>query len=103
MSLEQGQIWTSTSRLTGETSRVVIVDSSLMARARQRILVAPLRPAREVPSALQLLTATTADGDAVAVYDLVLTPKNTLTEHEGELSPDALEQVKVALRARFDL
>lgn len=103
MTPKQGQIWTSTSRLTAGTTRVAIVDSDLIARARQRVIVAPVRPIREVPTALQLLTATAPDGQAVAIYDLVIIAKDTLTEHVGDLSPDALEQVKVALRARFDL
>ncbi|WP_330180910.1 hypothetical protein OHB26_31620 [Nocardia sp. NBC_01503] len=103
MSHEQGQIWKSESRLTGQVGRVVIVDSDLIAQARQRILVAPVKEAREVPRALQLLTAALPNDEAAAIYDLVLTPKNTLTEHIGNISAEALEQVKVALRARFDL
>ncbi|WP_067687392.1 hypothetical protein [Nocardia jejuensis] len=103
MILRQGQIWNVESHLTGHSGRVVIVDSDLMARSRQRIAAAPVRPSREVPDALQLLTAALPNGDTVAVYDLVLTPKNTLTSHVGDLSPEALEQVRVALRARFEL
>ncbi|WP_067708310.1 type II toxin-antitoxin system PemK/MazF family toxin [Nocardia yamanashiensis] len=103
MNIRQGQIWKVESRLSGTVAQAVVVDSDLMAEARQRILVAPLRPAREVPRALQLLTAELPDGTAVAVYDLVLVPKNTLDECLGTIPPDALAQVKIALRARFDL
>ncbi|WP_306359982.1 hypothetical protein [Nocardia sp. CC227C] len=103
MSHAQGQIWKTESRLTGAVGQVVIVDSDLIAEARQRIAVAPVRPAREIPRSLQLLTATLPGGDAVAVYDLAVVPKNTLTESVGHIPADALDQVKVALRARFDL
>lgn len=103
MTLRQGQIWTLTTRLTGEVRHAVVVDSDLMADVRRRLMVAPVRPAREVPSALQLLTAATPNGDVVAVYDLMEAPKTQFTDHIGDLSPESLEQVKVALRARFDL
>lgn len=103
MSFRQGQIWQITSRLSGETVRGVIVDSDLVADLRQRIAVAPVKPAREVPNKLQLMTAVLSGGDVVAVYDVSVVPKNSLTEHVGDLSAKELEQVKVALGARFDL
>ncbi|GAB2683013.1 hypothetical protein ACWDYH_37045 [Nocardia goodfellowii] len=103
MSHGQGQIWKTESRLTGMVGQVVIVDSDLIAEARSRVAVAPVRPAREVPRALQLLTAELPDGAAVAVYDLAVVPKNTLTENIGAIPSAALDQLKIALRARFDI
>lgn len=103
MSFRQGQIWEVTSRLSGETSRGVIVDSDLVAQLRQRVALAPVRPAREIPIKLQLMTAQLPGDDVVAVYDFSVVPKNTLTKHIGDLSSKELDQVKVALGARFDL
>jgi hypothetical protein len=68
------------------------------------LTVAPVRGAREVPSRHQLLTVAMAAGtEVVALYDIAVAAKGSLTEQLGTLPPDVLEKVKIGLRARFDL
>ncbi|QBS40381.1 type II toxin-antitoxin system PemK/MazF family toxin [Nocardia sp. CS682] len=101
---QQGQIWAATSRLSGRRATVVLLDSDVVIRSRPMLVVAPVHEAREVPSRHQLLTVAMATGtEVVALYDIAIVAKNTLTEQLGTLPPDVLERVKIGLRARFDL
>ncbi|PXX52760.1 hypothetical protein DFR70_1308 [Nocardia tenerifensis] len=101
---QQGQIWEATSRLSGRKTTVVLLDSDVVIRSRPMLTVAPIREAREVPSRHQLLTVAMAAGtEVVALYDIAILAKETLTEQLGVLPPDVLEKVKIGLRARFDL
>ncbi|MEU0876792.1 type II toxin-antitoxin system PemK/MazF family toxin [Nocardia brasiliensis] len=100
----QGQIWSATSRLSGRKTTVVLLDSDVVIHSRPVLVVAPIREAREVPSRHQLLTVAMAAGsEVVALYDIAILPKETMTEHLGALPADVLERVKIGLRARFDL
>jgi mRNA-degrading endonuclease toxin of MazEF toxin-antitoxin module len=101
---QQGQIWTLTSRLSSRRATVVLLDSDVVIRSRPMLTVAPVREAREVPSRHQLLTVAMAAGtEVVALYDIAVAAKDSLTEQLGTLPPDVLEKVKIGLRARFDL
>jgi mRNA-degrading endonuclease toxin of MazEF toxin-antitoxin module len=96
-------VWTATSRLSGRTTTVVLLDSTVVIRQRPMLVVAPVRPAREVPARHQLLTVALDTTEVVALYDLATLPKESLTEQTGVLPPGVLEQVRIGLRARFDL
>jgi mRNA-degrading endonuclease toxin of MazEF toxin-antitoxin module len=100
---QQGQVWTATSRLSGRTTTVVLLDSDVVIRQRPMLVVAPVRPVREVPSRHQLLTVAFGTDEVVALYDLATLPKESLTEQTSVLPPEVMEQVRVGLRARFDL
>lgn len=100
---QQGQVWTATSRLSGRTTTVVLLDSDVVIRQRPMLVVAPVRPAREVPARHQLLTVGLGDNEVVALYDLAIMPKESLTEQSSALPPEVMEQVRIGLRARFDL
>ncbi|MFI6365504.1 type II toxin-antitoxin system PemK/MazF family toxin [Nocardia sp. NPDC050630] len=100
----QGQIWNLVSRISGRRATVVIVDSDVVIRQRPMLVAAPVREAREVPSRHQLLTvAMPESSQVIALYDIAIVPKDSLTEQVGELTSELLEQVKIGLRARFDL
>jgi mRNA-degrading endonuclease toxin of MazEF toxin-antitoxin module len=93
-----------TSRLSGRRAKVVLVDSDIVIRQRPMLVAAPVREAREVPEPYQLLTvAMPAGTEVVALYDIAIVAKNTLTDYLGELPPEVLEKVRIGLRARFDL
>ncbi len=83
---------------------MVIVDSDVVVRQRSSVVAAPIREAREVPSRHQLLTvALDESSEVIALYDIVVVAKDTFTEYVGDVPVDVLDQVKVGLRARFDL
>jgi mRNA-degrading endonuclease toxin of MazEF toxin-antitoxin module len=100
----QGEVWELTSRLSGRTATVVLVDADIVIRQRPMLVAAPIREAREVPSRHQLLTVAMPTGTkVVTLYDIAAVAKSTLTRHLGDLPHDVLEKVKIGLRARFDL
>lgn len=101
---QQGEIWTATSRLSGRTTTVVLLDSDVVIRSRPMLVVAPVRPAREVPVRQQLLTVPLPSaGGVVALYDIAIIARETLTHHDGHVGADVLDQIRIGLRARFDL
>lgn len=99
----QGEIWTAASRLSGRRTTVVVCDADIVVTNRQNIVVAPLREAREVPVRHQLLTVPFGDTHVIALYDLAVINKDTCVDYTTLLGSDVLDQVKVGLRARFDL
>lgn len=100
----QGGVWELTSRLSGRRAKVALVDSDIVIRQRPMLVAAPVREAREVPERHQLLTVAMPTGtEIVALYDIAIIAKDTLTSHLGDLPPDVLEKVRIGLRARFDL
>jgi mRNA-degrading endonuclease toxin of MazEF toxin-antitoxin module len=100
----QGEVWELISRLSGRRAKVVLVDSDIVIRQRPMLVAAPVREAREVPERHQLLTVAMPTGtEVVALYDIAIVAKDTLTSHLGDLPPDVLEKVRIGLRARFDL
>lgn len=100
----QGQVWELTSRLSGRRAKVVLADAGIVICQRPMLVAAPVREAREVPERHQLLTVAMPTGtEIVALYDIAIIAKDTLTSHLGGLPPDVLEKVKAGLRARFDL
>jgi mRNA-degrading endonuclease toxin of MazEF toxin-antitoxin module len=100
----QGEVWELTSRLSGRTTTVVLVDADIVIRQRPMLVAAPVREAREVPSRHQLLTVAMPTGTkVVTLYDIAAVAKNTLTRHLSDLPHDVLEKIKIGLRARFDL
>ena len=81
---------------------MVILDSDVVVTYRQNITAAPLREAREVPNQYQLLTVP-FDTHVIALYDLVVINKDTCVDYVTIVSPDVLDQIKIGLRARFDV
>ncbi|BEK87152.1 hypothetical protein GCM10010198_68160 [Nocardia seriolae] len=82
---------------------MVVADSDTVARLRPVLLCARVRPAREVPSSLELLTVKLPDDEVIAVHEMTPLPKTNFVTLRGRLSEPLLEELKVALRARFDL
>jgi mRNA-degrading endonuclease toxin of MazEF toxin-antitoxin module len=100
----QGEVWEITSRLSGRRTKVVLVDSDIVIRRRPMLVAAPVREAREVPAAYQLLTVAMPSGtEVVALHDIAIVAKETLTDHLGDLPTDMLDRIRIGLRARFDL
>lgn len=99
----QGEIW----KLRGVhdlVHTVVVLDSVPHVVRGGLIAVAMVIPAREVPNPRALLTVPIADTDqAVAVFRLGTFSASLFLEKIGMLDPATLENVCMALRARFDL
>ncbi len=99
----QGEIWT----LRGIKDRVhtvVVLDSVPQVVRGGLIAVAMVIPAREAPNPRALLTVPiTGTQDAVAVFRLGTFSAALFIEKVGMLDPATLDNVRMALRARFDL
>ncbi|MCU1644417.1 MAG: hypothetical protein JWN03_4692 [Nocardia sp.] len=101
--IAQGQIWSAVSPVSGQQSTIVVLDAMPAMLERSRILAARVRPMREVPDGMRLLVVPIDDGLAIAVYDLAAFDRGWFKERVGLLGEPQLEQLKVALSARFDL
>lgn len=100
----QGQVWNLVSPISGRRATVVVVDSDVVIRQRPMLVAAPVREAREVPARHQLLTVAMPEGTRViALYDIAIVAKDSFIEYVGDLAPEVLDQVKIGVRARFDL
>ncbi|MFJ9368718.1 hypothetical protein ACIRRA_30420 [Nocardia sp. NPDC101769] len=99
----QGEIW----KLSGVRDivhTVVVLDSVPHVVRGGLIAVAMVIPTREVPNPRALLTVPIAGTDqAVAVFRLGTFSASLFLEKIGMLDPATLENVRMALRARFDL
>jgi hypothetical protein len=99
----QGEIWTLRG-VKALTHTVVVLDSVPQVVRGGLIAVAMVIPAREAPSPRALLTVPITDtGDAVAVFRLGTFSASLFIEKVGMLDRVTLENVRMALRARFDL
>ncbi|WP_067545951.1 hypothetical protein [Nocardia crassostreae] len=98
----QGEIWRIRT-VAGLQFSVVIVDSDAVARLRPSILCARVREAREVPPSLELLTVRLPGDYVIAVHDMAALPKDYFVSRQARLTEASLEELKVTLRARFDL
>ncbi|NNH68898.1 hypothetical protein HLB23_03235 [Nocardia uniformis] len=103
MTITQGQLWKAVSPIGAEEATVVILEAQPAMLGRRRLLAARVRPEREVPEAMKLLTVPIDGGLSVAVYDISPFDKGWLKEPAGHLTTAQLGRLKVALRARFDL
>ncbi|MFI5783465.1 hypothetical protein [Nocardia sp. NPDC051570] len=99
----QGEIWTL--RGARDVVHTVIVLDSVPHLVRGGLVaVALVIPAREAPNARALLTVPIpGTKDAVAVFRLGTFSATRFLEKVGMLDRDTLENVRMALRARFDL
>lgn len=101
--ITQGQLWKAVSPVGAEEATVVILEALPGMLGRRRLLAARVRPDREVPSAMKLLTVPLDEGLVIAAYDIAAFDKGWLKEPSGQLTTAQLDRLKVALRARFDL
>ncbi|APA99055.1 hypothetical protein [Nocardia seriolae] len=99
----QGEIWTL--RGARETLHTVVVLDSVPHVVRGGLIaVAMVIPVREAPNPRALLTIPIAGTDeAVAVFRLATFSASLFEEKLGMLDKPTLENVRMALRARFDL
>lgn len=100
--MKRGEIWTASR--AGRDRLVVIVGHDALTEARSAVLVVPLSDVRA--STLIEPAVTDTDGKPAGI---AMTPrvgeidKAYLIGYAGELNPDSIESLNVALRAALDL
>ncbi|QLY33718.1 hypothetical protein [Nocardia huaxiensis] len=98
----QGELWRVRTP-SGQEFSVIIVDSDAVTRLRPTVLCALVREARDVPPSLELLTVRLPGDYVIAIHELAALPKEYFVARQARLAEGSLEEVKIALRARFDL
>ncbi|MBL1077902.1 hypothetical protein JK358_26200 [Nocardia sp. 2] len=98
----QGEIWRVRTP-SGREFSVVVVDSDAVVRLRPTVLCALVRELRDVPPSLELLTVQLPGDYVIAIHELAGLPKECFVARQARLAEGSLEELKIALRARFDL
>jgi mRNA-degrading endonuclease toxin of MazEF toxin-antitoxin module len=99
---EQGQVWT----VAGRRPRTaLILDIAPVIQRRDLIVCVLIRNPAELPENLALLAVPTSQPveGVIAVSDITHFLKEHYTEYMGTVDGTTLDQVKAAVRARFDL
>ncbi len=102
--MRQGELWMAASSLFGQERRVVLLDADAVVQQNPLLVVALVHPDYEVPAAHRLLSVPIpGTPHVIALYDITIYRRTSLVTFEGAIGGETLEQVKVGMRARFDL
>ncbi|MEU8901323.1 hypothetical protein AB0C65_36025 [Nocardia sp. NPDC048505] len=101
--LRQGDIYTIAAG--DDFLTVVIVDGPALLRHRDVALAVPVVAAREMPEDLRIFSVGWDEGRVLAVHRFIPCVRSVLDAgaHEGTVTPEVLDFIKMVLAVRFDL